>query len=197
MCLCAHHLLVTTVEYDRTESPIRLSLHSWGVQLHMNSIHQAAIVRQTPQNQTTICSKGNICSVSSGRWISALREKLKEPSPLIWLAVAKCSGPCESQESKSACHRQLSGIFRHPTETPSSEQNSNRQLWMENRAETEAAASQRGERTGKFILSCGDVMSPSVCLSPVICWLFTCVSVYSNHTHSHNRDIQLLRNAPW
>ncbi len=62
---------------------------------------------------------------------------------------------------KSACHRQLNGVLRHPAEAPSSEQKCDRKLWTENRAPTEAAASQRGERTGRSSLSCGDFISLS------------------------------------
>lgn len=62
---------------------------------------------------------------------------------------------------KSACHRQLNSVLRHPTETPFSEQKCDRKLWTENRAQTEAAASQRGERPARCSLSCGDFISPS------------------------------------
>lgn len=54
---------------DRTESPVRLSLHTWGTTPHMNSIHQEAIACQTSR-----CSDRNICSVSQRRWICLLWE---------------------------------------------------------------------------------------------------------------------------
>lgn len=61
------------MQYDRAVSPITLSLYNGGVRLH-NGAHWAAIVRQTPRNQTMGC-EGNICSVSSGRCICGHRGK--------------------------------------------------------------------------------------------------------------------------
>lgn len=152
-------------------------------------------VNQTPENQTG----------SSGRWIWALRE----PPPLIWLVVAKCSGATWVTGINSACHRQLKWCPQTSRWDTFSEQNWDRKLWMENRADWGSRISKRREdrqmQPFNVVISLLHYQhhlwvlffcsSLSVCRSCL--WLSArslLVSARYNHRPFHNRDIQ---NAPW
>lgn len=150
------------------------------VQLHMNSINQAAIVRQTPQTQTTGCGKKHLQCLLRKMNMAAEGE-LREPPTSLWLLVAECLGPCESQES---CQGQLNGVLSHPAETPSCEQKCDRSTlnW-----ETEAAGRHMQPFVWWFNFSLLEITSLILCVhlrpSPVICWLFN--------------EIYNCRDAPW
>lgn len=186
------------------------SLYSWGVRLHMNSIHQATIVRL---KKTTGCGEGNICSISSGRWIWPLwesSESLHHWSGSGWMFRAMWVTGV-----KSACHTQLNGVLRHPAETPSSEQKCDRNtLDGEQRLRQQRLTKQRGQADAAFHVAISFLqpgnnfinficafffvhLRLSACLSLDICWLFTCISVHYNHSCSSNWDVQNLWHAPW
>lgn len=193
-----HHILATVMEHSRATNL---------AQLYTNGMHEAAVACQSHRARR----QGNICSVSSGRWIWALRECSESPTTDLpgsgWMFRGNVSHSSQVSMSQTInrCPQTPCGDTLQRGATERSGRRTEQGVW-------DGGASERGSRPPdtafhvvisflypgnnfiNFIRAfCFIHLRLSALLSLVICRLPTCISALYNHSRSDNRETQ---NAP-
>lgn len=190
-----HHILATVMERSRAMNP---------AQLYTNGTHKAAVARQSQRARR----QGNICSVSSGRWIWASGVCSESPTTDLagsgWMFGGNVSHRSQVSMSQTInrCPQTPCGDTLQRGATERSGRRTEQGVW-------DGGASERGSRPPdtafhvvisflypgnnfiNFIRAfCFIHLRLSALPSLVICRLPTCISALYNRSRSDNRETQ-------